>query len=100
MVHSGDYLALDSDDKKQKLETPIDLVLVHQTNSNPCFTKTDCITIIKEIHKHDHIDDRKHDQHNNTQRNDHRKFNFMIGGDGRVYEGMGYDFKANPHHGN
>lgn len=96
MVDRSYYLtAFDYDKKIPKLETPIDLVVVHQTDSNSCHNITDCIEIIKELHQYDH----HHNKSPGIQHNDQKRFNFMIGGDGRVYEGLGYDYRGDSHHG-
>lgn len=86
-------------DKIPKLETPIDLVVVHQTESNACYNITDCIEIIKDLHQHDHHGNKFNSQYNDDQfqKNNQSRFNFLIGGDGRVYEGLGFGYRANYH---
>ncbi|KAF7282616.1 peptidoglycan-recognition protein 2-like [Rhynchophorus ferrugineus] len=62
------------------LIVPVKNVIIHHTVSDECLTKEDCATLLQNIQNF-HIDQMEfHDI----------GYNFLIGGDGRVYEGAGW----------
>ncbi|XP_072387160.1 peptidoglycan-recognition protein SC2-like [Diabrotica undecimpunctata] len=65
---------------KMLMENPPPYVVVHQSEFGSCFSFQNCSKLVRRIQAY-HID------HNGL--NDVR-FNFLIGGDGTIYEGRGY----------
>uniref|UniRef100_A0A1B0GQR6 Peptidoglycan recognition protein family domain-containing protein n=1 Tax=Phlebotomus papatasi TaxID=29031 RepID=A0A1B0GQR6_PHLPP len=59
---------------------PIEYVIVHHTVSNPCNMERKCIPLVKNIQ----------DYHMNELKLDDIGYNFLIGGDGSIYEGVGW----------
>uniref|UniRef100_A0A8C0H7D3 Peptidoglycan-recognition protein n=1 Tax=Chelonoidis abingdonii TaxID=106734 RepID=A0A8C0H7D3_CHEAB len=62
------------------LKTPVSFVIIHHTEGNRCTSQASCSREVKGIQNY----------HMNTQRWPDIGYNFLIGGDGRVYEGRGW----------
>ncbi|KAH8235038.1 hypothetical protein KR032_007979, partial [Drosophila birchii] len=75
------WLAQPSQKKIPTLNLPVDLVVVMHTNSDSCNTKSECILRVQLRQTFD-IE---------TMLKDDIAFNFLIGGDGNIYEGRGWD---------
>ncbi|XP_070499680.1 uncharacterized protein [Chironomus tepperi] len=62
-----------------KLELPLRRIIIGHTGGSFCTTQTECISVVKSIQIQDAaLDD--------------IPYNFLIGGDGNVYEGRGFNF--------
>ncbi|XP_055610764.1 peptidoglycan-recognition protein 3-like isoform X2 [Uranotaenia lowii] len=55
-------------------------VIVVQTGSEPCYGQADCVEYVRQVHNEAV-----------TQNGTHIPFNFLIGGDGKTYEGRGWE---------
>uniref|UniRef100_A0A452IAW9 Peptidoglycan recognition protein 1 n=1 Tax=Gopherus agassizii TaxID=38772 RepID=A0A452IAW9_9SAUR len=62
------------------LRTPVPYVIIHHTTGNRCTSQASCSQEVKGIQNY----------HMNTQRWSDIGYNFLIGEDGRVYEGRGW----------
>ncbi|GAB6032760.1 peptidoglycan recognition protein 1 [Chamberlinius hualienensis] len=62
------------------LTTPVRYVFIHHTDGKTCSSTSSCSSIVKGIYN-DHIKNRKFDDIG---------YSFLIGGDGKVYEGRGW----------
>ncbi|XP_030400189.1 peptidoglycan recognition protein 1 [Gopherus evgoodei] len=62
------------------LRTPVPYVIIHHTTGNRCTSQASCSREVKGIQNY----------HMNTQRWSDIGYNFLIGEDGRVYEGRGW----------
>lgn len=66
-----------------RLMVPVRLIIIHHTVTAPCFNPHQCQLVLRQI-RADHM---------------RRKFrdigyNFLIGGDGRIYEGLGFGIRG------
>ncbi|XP_053407391.1 peptidoglycan-recognition protein SC2-like isoform X2 [Mercenaria mercenaria] len=61
--------------------TPVSVVFIHHTSMNECHTQDQCMEEMKKIQNF-HMDDRGWDD---------IAYNYLIGEDGRVYEGRAWD---------
>ncbi|XP_016966516.2 peptidoglycan-recognition protein SB2 [Drosophila biarmipes] len=66
-----------------RLAGPVRLIIIHHTVTAPCFNRQQCLSALRQI-RADHL---------------RRKFrdigyNFLIGGDGRIYEGLGFGIRG------
>ncbi|XP_059609449.1 peptidoglycan recognition protein-like isoform X2 [Phlebotomus argentipes] len=59
---------------------PLEFVIVHHTVTNTCNAQRKCVPIVQSIQNY-HMDDLKFDDIG---------YNFLIGGDGSVFEGVGW----------
>ncbi|CAM5122401.1 peptidoglycan recognition protein 1-like [Natator depressus] len=66
------------------LRTPVQYVVLHHTAGNRCFTPASCSQQVKGIQNY-HMDKRGWDNIG---------YNFLIGEDGRVYEGRGWSTRG------
>ena len=64
----------------QNLQHPLDLVIIAHTATSVCTTLTECSKLVKAIQNY-HFRLKKSDI----------GYNFLIGGDGNIYEGRGWD---------
>ncbi|XP_054257989.1 peptidoglycan-recognition protein 2-like isoform X1 [Macrosteles quadrilineatus] len=64
----------------ESLETPVKKVVLTWTETEPCTTEEECIQRVKEIQAEHMKDDKCPDI----------RHNFLVGGDGALYEGRGY----------
>ncbi|KAJ6641853.1 Peptidoglycan recognition protein [Pseudolycoriella hygida] len=64
------------------LKTPVRLVIVQHTVQSSCNTMNACATLVRQVQSQ-HINSRYID--------DDIGYNFLVGGDGAVYEGRGWD---------
>lgn len=67
--------------RTKRLSTPVKYAVVHHSDTPQCFTELDCKRRVKNIQNY-------HMNHNGW---DDIGYNFLIGGDGNVYEGRGAD---------
>ncbi|XP_043912308.1 peptidoglycan recognition protein 1-like [Protopterus annectens] len=63
------------------LSTPVTYAVIHHTAGSPCSTRLSCISQVKSIQKY-------HMTHNRWC---DIGYSFLIGGDGNIYEGAGWD---------
>nr|QZM06964.1 peptidoglycan recognition protein 5 [Sepioteuthis lessoniana] len=70
--------------KRTPLSTPVKYAVVHHSDTPQCTTKSACIRRIKNIQNY----------HMKTRGWDDIGYNFLVGGDGNVYEGRGWDTKG------
>ncbi|CAE1322054.1 PGRP [Acanthosepion pharaonis] len=66
---------------RQSLSTPVKYAVVHHSNTPQCLDKPSCIKRMQSIQNF----------HMNVRRWSDIAYNFLIGGDGNVYEGRGWD---------
>ncbi|XP_072180851.1 peptidoglycan recognition protein 1-like [Diadema setosum] len=66
---------------RQDMATPVPFVVLHHTYMDECFNLDDCCKMMREIQDL-HMDDRGWDD---------IAYSFLVGEDGRVYEGRGWD---------
>lgn len=66
---------------KRPLRQPVPKVLVHHTATGPCYSESSCARTMRSIQKY-HMDDLKWADIG---------YNFLVGEDGNVYEGRGWD---------
>ncbi|KAK3912832.1 Peptidoglycan-recognition protein LE [Frankliniella fusca] len=65
-----------------RLRTPVNLVVVHHTGTEPCRSRAKCVELIRDLQQ----------LHMAAPRNwSDIAFNFLVGGDGLVYLGRGWD---------
>ncbi|XP_054264065.1 peptidoglycan-recognition protein LC-like [Macrosteles quadrilineatus] len=62
------------------IQFPVAVITVHFTNTQTCSTREECIKIVKELQRRDMDDKNLIDI----------RYNFLIGGDGAIYEGRGW----------
>ncbi|XP_054257976.1 peptidoglycan-recognition protein LF-like isoform X2 [Macrosteles quadrilineatus] len=62
------------------LDLPISKVAVSFTETDPCHTQDECMALVRKL-QGEHLQDEKEPD---------IKYNFLIGGDGQIYEGRGY----------
>ncbi|KAJ3656882.1 hypothetical protein Zmor_015927 [Zophobas morio] len=68
---------------------PVENVVVHHTDTKACDTEAACNAIVKSIQ----------DYHMDKQQFPDIGYNFLVGGDGQVYEGTGWHHKGSHTHG-
>ncbi|XP_072180849.1 peptidoglycan-recognition protein SC2-like [Diadema setosum] len=66
---------------RQDMATPVPFVVLHHTLTYACFTLQDCSKLMRSIQNF-HMDDRGWND---------IAYSFLVGEDGRVYEGRGWD---------
>ncbi|KAK6166879.1 hypothetical protein SNE40_023489 [Patella caerulea] len=62
------------------ISSPVNLVFIHHTDGSNCTTETECRQRVRNI-QHGHMEERKFTDIG---------YSFLVGGDGRVYEGRGW----------
>lgn len=68
-----------------KLESPIERIIIGHTRGTSCINELDCISSVKSIQTQDSsLDD--------------IAYNFLIGGDERIYEGRGFKYQGQHTH--
>lgn len=65
-------------------ENPPGYVIIHHSNTQPCETQSSCIAEVNNIQ----------DQHMNDKLYHDIAYNFLVGGDGLVYEGRGWKLRG------
>jgi N-acetylmuramoyl-L-alanine amidase len=65
----------------EKIKQPIPRVFIHHTDTQPCTNQSACSTVVRSIQKY----------HMNTQGWGDIGYHFLVGEDGNVYEGRGWD---------
>ncbi|XP_056633106.1 peptidoglycan-recognition protein SC2-like [Diorhabda sublineata] len=65
-------------------ENPPSYIVVHHSATKSCNSKQDCIPLVKSI-QNSHINDKKWSDIG---------YNFLIGGDGNIYEGRGWGIRG------
>jgi len=63
------------------MDNPVPYVVIHHSEGRNCTTKTECINVVKTMQINDM---------NNNEWAD-IGFNFLVGGDGNIYEGRGWE---------
>lgn len=81
-----EWEALDPTFTSRPVEVPSWIVAIGQAGQYSCFTQEACTYYVKQIQK-------QHMRNTTSQRND-IGYNFLIGGDGRVYEGRNWTTEA------
>lgn len=76
-----DWKALAPVDEIQDLETPLESIVLAHTVTASCLDSNECIKSVREIQEH-HMQDLGFSDIG---------FNFLVGGDGNVYTGRGWD---------
>lgn len=76
-----DWLAIPAKTSLSDLNLPVSRVIIAHTVSDGCFTPAECAFRVRDIQKF----------HMETRGWDDIAYNFLIGGDGHVYEGRGFD---------
>ncbi|KAH8322883.1 hypothetical protein KR059_009971 [Drosophila kikkawai] len=66
-----------------RLAVPVSLIIIHHTATRQCFNPQQCQQALKNI-RADHLRRRFRDI----------GYNFLIGGDGRIYEGLGFGIRG------
>ncbi|CAH2001101.1 unnamed protein product [Acanthoscelides obtectus] len=66
------------------LTLPVYRILLSQTNTPICETDSDCVKQVQDLQK----------KHKYTLHRSDILYNFLVGGDGRIYEGRGWQYKA------
>ncbi|XP_022914118.2 uncharacterized protein [Onthophagus taurus] len=82
MISRNEWGARKNVGKYTLLKTPVPFVIIHHTETNRCFYRTACILQAKSIQAY----------YMESFGWDDIAYNFMIGGDGYVYEGRGWDY--------
>lgn len=80
-VPREEWGALNSSAHFEKLDLPVNIIVISQTDTPTCYNKNDCKLKMKKIQKLDI----------NVKNWADIGYNFIIGGDGAVYEGRGWD---------
>ena len=62
-------------------DTPVPYVIISHTVTNFCFTRVECVLSVREIQ----------DFHITVRQWNDIGYNFLVGGDGLIYEGRGWD---------
>nr|CAH7750158.1 unnamed protein product [Callosobruchus chinensis] len=70
-----------------KLKLPVNRILLSQTNTTTCETNSDCEMQVLDLQK----------KHKGILKRPDILYNFLIGGDGRVYEGRGWQNRTEWH---
>nr|QHA25242.1 peptidoglycan recognition protein SC2 [Physocyclus mexicanus] len=65
----------------KSMSTPVDHVFIHHTEGAECTTKDKCIETMKQIQNY----------HMNSRKYADIGYSFLVGGDGRIYEGRGWN---------
>ncbi|XP_054259117.1 peptidoglycan-recognition protein 2-like [Macrosteles quadrilineatus] len=88
LITRADWGAQEVEYDCEELQSPVEVVqIVSDTESDHCYTRGECGETVQEIQK-------VHIQQDNLQ---DINFNFVIGGDGNVYEGRGWKRKVQQH---
>ncbi|XP_017053078.1 peptidoglycan-recognition protein LF-like [Drosophila ficusphila] len=89
--HKNDLLMIERDEwgakepiEREFLNLPATTVVICHTATGPCETKAACIRQMQTLQ----------DFHMNSQFRYDISLNFLVGGDGEIYEGRGWDVKA------
>ncbi|XP_069675201.1 peptidoglycan-recognition protein SB2-like isoform X2 [Periplaneta americana] len=82
LVNRSSWGALPPKDKTPLPHPPATLVVIIHTDSTPCDTLDTCSEAVREI------------QRAHLKKYSDIAFNFLVGGDGRVYEGRGWDLQG------
>uniref|UniRef100_A0A499FUP0 Peptidoglycan recognition protein long class n=1 Tax=Anopheles farauti TaxID=69004 RepID=A0A499FUP0_9DIPT len=86
LVTRTEWLAQPPRDELTDLKLPVNNVIIAHTATEACTTQQACIKLVQSIQRY----------HVNTTNYGDIGFNFLIGGDGSVYEGRGW-FKVGAH---
>ncbi|KAG8224968.1 hypothetical protein J437_LFUL009705 [Ladona fulva] len=65
------------------MRTPVDYVIIHHTTTGSCSSRDSCSRILRNV-QNDHMNNRK-------PKFSDIGYTYLIGGDGKVYEGRGWD---------
>ncbi|XP_076341668.1 peptidoglycan-recognition protein SC2-like [Tachypleus tridentatus] len=65
---------------RSSLRTPVGKILIHHTAGTTCSSQSSCSSVVRNIQKY----------HMETKKWSDIGYNFLIGGDGKVYEGRGW----------
>lgn len=84
IVRRTDWTATAATDKIPLAVTPAKYVIILHTMSATCFTQSQCASTVKGIQ----------DQDMNDWNMSDIRYNFLVGGDGLVYEGRGWKFEG------
>ena len=82
--------AREARNKRQMHEGPARYVFVHHTDRDTCFTSENCAAAVKDIQDY-HMDDPSSIPFFGGRGWDDIGYSFLIGGDGSVWEGRGYN---------
>lgn len=80
MVSRSEWGAVDYNYTQFKLKKPEYVIICHTGMMDECLTKIDCIRRVKEL------------QEEESQFWEEIRYNFLVGGDGNIYVGRGWDF--------
>jgi len=83
IVPRGSWCPVPISPRLPRLVGPVRLIIIHHTVTASCFNPQQCLLALRQI-RADHL---------------RRKFrdigyNFLIGGDGRIYEGLGFGIRG------
>jgi N-acetylmuramoyl-L-alanine amidase len=79
IVSRSEWNATNPKNKLSDFQLPIDRIIIAHTSTRECYNRTECIKIVKDIQRI---------QMQPPANFDDIAYNFLIGGDGNVYEGQ------------
>jgi hypothetical protein len=79
IISRSEWNATNPKNKLSDFQLPIDRIIIAHTSTRECYNRTECIKLVKNIQRN---------QMTPPTNFDDITFNFLIGGDGNVYEGL------------
>lgn len=83
LVNRSEWNAVNPKEGVDKLKLPVEMIIICHTVGSECHSKSECATIVKNIQTFHMSDENTNPKTNFSDIG----FNFLIGGDGNIYEG-------------